>query len=606
MVYQARDTVLGRLVALKVMTSDLVGQPEVHVRFLREARSVAALQHPNIVVVHDLGEHNGIPFIAMEFLDGDPLDCLIRNRVPLTLPDKVDIVLQVAKALQYAHGRGAIHRDIKPGNIVRLRDGTVKVVDFGIAHLADQTITKTGMVLGTLAYLAPEQLRGEAIDRRTDIFSLGVVLYQLLSGKLPFEGTNTAEVMMKILLESPPSLAKVGNVTPPELEPIVDKALAKRKEDRYQSCAELIEALELWRKHHQRPTKSPETSASFEAGVSKSRAATQVHAIPSVETKPAIPAPTVVLPSGQRTHWKPWAIIVFIALAGFLGMLTLLQHNKSVESAAREKAKAPPPNGLSSSDISGSVTNGTTGMPSVGDHVALVSVADAPREIATGTTDTHGSFSFPVSTADHTQSILRVTHQAVNYFKPGETLPGSDNQITVYDATKELSGISQAVEVDRYQSVGKTLQVITLFALKNESKPPRTLARTSTFEFILPPNAKLKQTEAKNPGGRPFASAVTPTGIDRYSFNTPLRPGETQFQVEYQIPYSGDASFSPKPLNKIDHFVVMIPKGMTFRAKNPGQYMSMPDDQATVMVVPNAAAGQALPFRITGTGSFKK
>lgn len=121
-VYQARDNVLGRIVALKVMTSDLAVDPEVHVRFLREARSVAALQHPNIVVVHELGEHEGSPFIAMEFIDGEPLDRAIRSGVPLTLLEKTDIIVQVAKALQYAHDKGVIHRDVKPGNIMRLRE----------------------------------------------------------------------------------------------------------------------------------------------------------------------------------------------------------------------------------------------------------------------------------------------------------------------------------------------------------------------------------------------------------------------------------------------------------------------------------------------------
>ena len=242
-VYQARDNALGRLVALKVVTSDLALDHEADIRFLREARSVAALQHPNIVVVCELGEHNGSPFIAMEFLDGEPLDRLIRNHVPLTVLQKTDIILQVAKALQYAHDKGVIHRDVKPGNIMRLRDGSVKVVDFGLAHLTDQTITKIGMVMGTLGYLAPEQLNSEGIDGRTDIFSLGVVMYELLSGRLPFEGAKPAEVMKRILLEEPHPLPLKGGVNLLELQHILDKALAKRKDERYQTCSEFAEAL---------------------------------------------------------------------------------------------------------------------------------------------------------------------------------------------------------------------------------------------------------------------------------------------------------------------------------------------------------------------------
>jgi serine/threonine protein kinase len=247
-VYKARDTVLGRLVALKLMTAGLADNAEVRERFLREARAVSMLQHANIVVVFELGEHEENPYIVMEYLDGEPLDRTIRNQAALTVLQKIDIILQVAKALQYAHERGIVHRDIKPGNIMLLRDGTVKVVDFGIAHLADQTITRSGLVLGTVSYMSPEQLNGQPVDARTDIFSLGIVFYVLLTGKLPFEGASTAETMLKILTEPPPRLSQFGDVNPPELQPIVDRALAKKKEGRYQTCAGMAEALAKLRK----------------------------------------------------------------------------------------------------------------------------------------------------------------------------------------------------------------------------------------------------------------------------------------------------------------------------------------------------------------------
>ncbi len=247
-VYKARDSVLGRLVALKVMTSGLADNAEVRERFLREARSVSNLQHANIVVVHELGEHAGMPYIVMEYLDGETLELTIRNRRPLIVLQKIDIILQVAKALHYAHEKGVIHRDVKPGNIMLLLDGSIKVVDFGIAHLADQTITRTGMVLGTVAYMSPEQLNGQAVDGRTDIFSLGIVFHLLLTGKLPFEGASTAQTIMKILLEPPPRLEQVGDIDPPELQPIMDRALAKKPQDRYQTCAEFSEHLTRSRK----------------------------------------------------------------------------------------------------------------------------------------------------------------------------------------------------------------------------------------------------------------------------------------------------------------------------------------------------------------------
>jgi serine/threonine protein kinase len=248
-VYKARDSVLGRMVALKIMTTGHADSSDSRERFLREARAVSMLQHANIVVVHELGEHEGNPYIVMEFLDGDPLHRIIYEHTPISLPQKIDIILQVSKALQYAHQKGIVHRDIKPGNILVLSDGTVKVVDFGLAHLAgSDTITRTGVLVGTFSFMSPEQLNGEPVDARTDIFALGIVFYLLLTGKPPFEGISAAETINKILLEPPPRLEHFQNVNQPELQPVLDKALAKKKEARYQSCSELSEDLSRFRK----------------------------------------------------------------------------------------------------------------------------------------------------------------------------------------------------------------------------------------------------------------------------------------------------------------------------------------------------------------------
>jgi hypothetical protein len=261
-------------------------------------------------------------------------------------------------------------------------------------------------------------------------------------------------------------------------------------------------------------------------------------------------------------------------------------------------------------NITGTVTNGTTRKPAAGDEVTLLSLSQGMQEIGSTKTDTRGHFSFSAPADANAPHMVRATHDGVNYFPQGGPLmPGATTaELTVYDAAKKVDGLSQTVEVDRYQSDGKQLQGIALYAIRNESKPPRTLANDkSTFEMVLPDGAELESVQAKGPGGQPIAVEASPASQkNRYALNYPLRPGETQFQVSYHMPYSGEASLSPKPLADVQHFVVMTPKGMTFTPKNPQQFQSMPDNTgAAIMVVTNVKPGQDLSFRIAGTGIFQ-
>ena len=263
----------------------------------------------------------------------------------------------------------------------------------------------------------------------------------------------------------------------------------------------------------------------------------------------------------------------------------------------------------SAQSITGTVINGTTGKPAAGDDVTLLSLSQGMQEIGSTKSDAHGKFSFPAPT-DRTPHMVRVTHGGVNYFPQGGPLmPGvTTAAVTVYDSAKKVDGLSQTVEVDRYQSDdGKQLQVISLFAVQNASNPPRTVDSDHTFEFVLPAGAQLDSGDAKGPGGQPISSPATETNQkNTYAFSFPLKPGETQFQVSYHLPYSGQASFSPKPLADVQHFVVMLPKGMTFTAKNSQLFQSMPDKSgATIMVATNVKTGQDLAFNIAGSGMFQ-
>ena len=239
-VYKANDPFLGRAVAIKMMTTvDYVDNPDLLQRFYREAQSTGNLHHRNIVTVYELGDQDGSPYLVMEYLEGESLDAIISSRRALNLLEKINFIAEVCDGLAYAHQRSVVHRDIKPGNIMVLKDSGVKIVDFGIAHIGNRTVTRTGQLLGSLPYMSPEQISGKQVDARTDIFSLGVVLYQLLTFNLPFEGETPAATLLKIIHEKPRPLSDFLDSFPHELDDIVQRALAKSREERYATVQDL-------------------------------------------------------------------------------------------------------------------------------------------------------------------------------------------------------------------------------------------------------------------------------------------------------------------------------------------------------------------------------
>ena len=245
--YRGRDSVLEREVAIKVMAGDFASDEEARARFYREARAAARLQHRNIVTIFEFGEEDGTPFMVMEFLHGSDLATRLRAGPPLSLDRKLDIVVQLCTGLHFAHQQGVIHRDIKPANIWLLQDSTVKLLDFGIAKMATSTLTQQAGVIGTASYMSPEQVSGKTVDGRSDLFSVGVVLYELVAGRKPFEADSPTGVLMKIMQEEPEPIDKLVPGLPPGLTAAVSRALQKKLEDRYARAGDLAADLQVVR-----------------------------------------------------------------------------------------------------------------------------------------------------------------------------------------------------------------------------------------------------------------------------------------------------------------------------------------------------------------------
>ncbi len=244
-VYKAYDPVMDREVAIKVILEIAMEVPEIKARFYREARTAGKLNHENITIVHDVGEDNGKPFIVMEYLPGEDLRTLEETNYPLTLLQKLEIALNVSRGLAFSHSRDIIHRDIKPANIRITDDGKVKIMDFGIARPGSSSLTSTGTLIGTPYYMSPEQIQGRKVDRRSDIFSFGVLLYELLTYKKPFTGNEPTAVMYKIVHEEPENTADLDNVCPPALRDIISRILEKDPKQRYQSFDDVGRDLEF-------------------------------------------------------------------------------------------------------------------------------------------------------------------------------------------------------------------------------------------------------------------------------------------------------------------------------------------------------------------------
>jgi eukaryotic-like serine/threonine-protein kinase len=332
-VYLAEDEELGRRVAIKILNDKHANDEQFVERFRREAKNAAGLSHPNIVSIYDRGEAEGTYYIAMEYLDGRSLKEIVVARGPLPISDAIEATRQVLTALRFAHRKGVVHRDIKPHNVMADADGRLKVTDFGIARAGVSQMTEAGSIIGTAQYLSPEQARGAAVDQRSDLYSIGVVLYEMLTGQVPFTGESPVEIAMKHLSDTPRPPSLLRPEIPPDLDMVVLRALAKNPEDRFQTAEEMDAELERVAAGVGVTAETADAATAVLSGTALASAPTAIvpPRRPPAQTRPSY---RYAEPPPRRRPIWPWLLaLLLVVLAGVAGWYAFGKIQNSLNSS---------------------------------------------------------------------------------------------------------------------------------------------------------------------------------------------------------------------------------------------------------------------------------
>lgn len=538
-VYLAEDGLLGRRVALKLLHQRFASDQEFVERFRREASSAAGLSHPNVVAVFDRGEWDGTYYIAMEYLPGRSLKSVVREHGPLAPQDAIDIVMQIVLALRFAHKRGIIHRDIKPHNVILDEEGRAKVTDFGIARAGASDMTLTGSIMGTAQYLSPEQAQGHAVTEASDVYAVGVVLYELLTGSVPFDGESAVTIAMQQVTAEPVPPSQRNPAVGPALDAVVMRALAKNPAERYTTADDLLAALQQAREGvvpAAAPNGAPATAttALLVPPVIPPAAAGGAAGV-----APAVAATTPLLPledgppPERRNRWMWWALGVAALLAAAVALILLL---------------APSSKQVTVPNVSGQTQAAAVAtLKRAGLHAVLQPTANAsvPNGSVIGETPPHGtrvdegsSVTLFVSTGPGSQALPDVTGkpvaQAVKILKEKGFVPKRQSQSSETVAKGDVVSTDPAPATE--VQIGGTVTVLV-------SSGP----------------AKVKVPEVKGQSQAEATEALE---------GAELKPVVQKREVEEPAPgtvisQSPAAGSQLKPGSKVTIVVAQAPKGVT-------------------------------------------